>query len=92
VPDHVGWAAVANMDERARQTVDALVELIDGDAPLDEQFKMIIRTTSLRRDVVDAAVRLCEDGRAAHERDMLRRVRSVLVLARRSLLRHVSPN
>jgi hypothetical protein len=84
--------AVPSIDERARQTVDALVAMVHDDEPLDEQFKTIIRTTSLRRDVVDVAVRLCENGAAGHDREVLRRVRSVLVLARRSLLRQVSPN
>jgi hypothetical protein len=84
---------VASTEERARRTVDALVAMIAEDAPLDDQFKAIIRTTSLQRDVVDAAVAICDNGSdTGHERDVLRRVRSVLVLARRSLLRHISPN
>ena len=80
-----------SLDERARKTVESLVVIVLRDAPLDEAFKSIIRTTSLRRDVVDAAVRICETDET-HDGDVLRRVRHILVLAKRSLLRQVSPN
>jgi hypothetical protein len=80
-----------SLDDRARTTVESLVVIVLREAPLDEAFKSIIRTTSMRRDVVDAAVRLCETDET-HDGQILRRVRHILVLAKRSLFRHMSMN
>jgi hypothetical protein len=68
----------------ARQTVERVMEIVAVDGTIHEAFRSILRTTQLRREVLDAAIDLCDEN-PEWDGPAFERARGWLLLANRAL-------
>jgi hypothetical protein len=68
----------------ARRTVERVMEIVAIDGTIHEAFRSILSTTHLRREVLDAAIDLCDES-PEWDGPEFERTRNLLVLANRSL-------
>jgi hypothetical protein len=72
------------MNTAARHTVEGVMEIVALDGTIHEAFRSILHTTRLRRDVLDAAIDLCDEDPEWTGPEFAR-TRSLLALAHRAL-------